>query len=50
MNNTYKITVSSPLLRPGIVIETEVSERYIKPVMEKLMETIREINNASEKK
>ena len=45
MNNTYKITVSSPLLRPGITIETEVSERYVVPVLKQMMEQVREFNS-----
>lgn len=48
MNNTYKITVGSPLLRPGITIETEISERYVVPALEKLMEQIREFNSPQE--
>ena len=44
MNNTYKITIESPLLRAGIKIETECSENYIVPVMNKVMEIVREIN------
>jgi len=44
MNNTYRITMTSPLLRPGITIETEVSERYLKSAVEKLLDIIRDIN------
>lgn len=44
MNNKFKITIESPLVRPGIKIETECSEKYLVKVMEKLMELIREIN------
>jgi hypothetical protein len=44
MNNTYKITFQSPLIRPGITIETEVSERYLIPVVETMMSIVREIN------
>jgi hypothetical protein len=44
MNNKYKITIKDPLVRPGITIETECSENYVKPVLEKLMELVREIN------
>ena len=45
MNNKYKITIEAPLLRAGMKIETECSEKYVKPVVDKLMELIREINN-----
>ncbi len=44
MNNKYKITIESPLVRAGIKIETECSEKYVVKVMEKLMELVREIN------
>lgn len=49
MNNKYKITVESPLVRSGIKIETECSEKYVVPVTEKLMEIVREINKSNEK-
>ena len=45
MNNTYKITMRSPLLRPGITIETEVSEQYVRTVVATMMEIVRDINN-----
>ena len=44
MNNKYKITVEAPLIRPGIKIETECSEKYVVKVIEKLMDLVREIN------
>lgn len=44
MNNKYKIIIEAPLVRPGIKIETECSEKYVIKVMEKIMELIREIN------
>jgi hypothetical protein len=49
MNNKYKITIESPLVRAGIKIETECSEKYVVPVTEKLMEIVREINKLDEK-
>jgi hypothetical protein len=49
MNNKYKITLESPLVRAGIKIETECSEKYVVPVTEKLMEIVREINKLDEK-
>jgi hypothetical protein len=44
MNNKYVIRVGHPLLRPGLEIETESSERYLVPVVQKLMQAVREIN------
>ena len=44
MNNKYKITIEAPLLRSGMKIETECSEKYVKKVTDKLMEIAREIN------
>jgi hypothetical protein len=48
MNNTYNVTVKSPLLRPGIVIETTCSEKYLAAVVEKLMAMVREVNAPKE--
>lgn len=45
MNNTYKVTVESPLLRPGIKIETECSEKYLAAVVAELMNQVRAINS-----
>lgn len=45
MNNKYKITIEAPLLRAGMKIETECSEKYVKKVTDKLMEIVREINS-----
>ena len=44
MNNKYVITFQHPLLRPGITIKTEASEKYVPAVVKKCMELIREIN------
>jgi hypothetical protein len=44
MNNTYRITVQSPLIRPGITIETTVSEKYLVAAVQTLMAKVREIN------
>lgn len=44
MNNKYKIKVKHPLLRPGLEIETEASEKYLVPVLTVLMEKVREFN------
>lgn len=47
MNNRYKIKVKDPLLMPGLSIETEVSEKYVVVASTKLMDMVRDINNAS---
>lgn len=44
LNNRYRIRVEAPLLRPGLTIETEVSERYLVEVVETVMGMVREIN------
>lgn len=44
MNNKYIIKAKHPLLRAGLYIETESSEKYLVEVVKKLMELIREIN------
>ena len=44
MNNKYKITVEAPLLRAGIKMETECSEKYVVKVMNKIMDLVRETN------
>ena len=49
MNNKYKITIKSPILRAGFEIETVCSEKYVKKVSEKLMEIAREINTKENK-
>jgi len=48
MNNRYKIKIESPLLRPGITIETEVSERYVVPVLTRMLNMVREFNEKQE--
>ena len=44
MNNKYVIKVEHPLIRPGLTITTEASERYVQAVVEKVMEIVRAIN------
>lgn len=44
MNNRYKIKIESPLVRPGLTIETECSEKYVVKVINKAMDIVREIN------
>lgn len=43
-NQTYKITVGSPLLRPGLTISVETSERYAAEATTKLMAVVRQVN------
>jgi hypothetical protein len=44
VNNKYTITVQHPLIRPGLTIKTEASERYVVEVVNKIMDLVREIN------
>jgi len=44
VNNTWQIEISSPLLRPGIVIRTEISEKYLVKALEQAMVMVREFN------
>ena len=46
MNNKYRIKVGSPLVRPGISIETTVSEKYLVKGLETVMDKVREFNTA----
>jgi len=48
MNNKYTIRVTHPLIRPGVMIETEASERYVVEVCVRLLELVRLINNAED--
>lgn len=48
MNNRYRIKVGSPLLRPGLTIETDVSRRYLQPAVEEVMDAVRSINSQME--
>ncbi len=44
LNNTIKITIGSPLLRPGLTIETETSEGYAYAVLCRMMNIVRIFN------
>lgn len=44
LNNRYIIRVEAPLLRAGLVIETEVSERYVVRATKILLDLVREVN------
>lgn len=45
MNNKYTIRVTHPLVRPGLTIETEASEKYVAAVIAKLFEIVRAANH-----
>lgn len=47
MNNRYRIKIESPVLRPGLTIETECSEKYVAPVVGRLLAIAREINSSA---
>jgi hypothetical protein len=46
VNQTFKITAKSPLLRPGLEISVEVSGKYLSKACEDLLSKVREINAA----
>ena len=46
MNNKYIIKAKHPLIRAGLEIETEASEKYVQVVIEKLLDIIRALNKA----
>ena len=48
MNNKYVIEVKHPLIRPGMTIKTEASEKYVVAVTRKLMSIVRELNEKEE--
>ena len=48
LNNRYKITIQDPLCRPGLSIDTEVSERYVVEAIRRMMAMIREVNKPEE--
>lgn len=50
MNNKYKVKVESPLLRAGLTIETECSEKYLTEVVDVLMNKVRDINTKDKTK
>jgi hypothetical protein len=52
-NETIKIKIKSPLIRPGIEISAKVSKRYANQALTDLMEIVRGFNeeqNAARKK
>ena len=48
MPNKYVVIAEAPLLRPGLVVETEVSEKYLVVTMQELVRKIREFNETPE--
>lgn len=48
MNHTITIRVGTPLLRPGLEVETQVSLQYLIPAMRDLLDRIRDFNNQKE--
>ena len=49
MNNKYTIKVEHPLIRSGLTIETEASQKYVVPVLEKTMDLVRKFNKNQDK-
>jgi len=45
MNNGFTIKAESPLLRPGLSVQTTTSKRYAKAAAEQLMDIVRDIND-----
>jgi hypothetical protein len=44
MNNSYVLTVGSPLLRAGLTLSTTTSEKYAAEATNRLLELVRKIN------
>jgi hypothetical protein len=45
-NTSYTVRVKDPLIRPGMEIEAgPVSEQYLVPTVQKLMDAVREVNS-----
>jgi len=44
-NTCYTITAQTPLLRPGLSIQVNTSERYAAEAVDLLMEVVRQVNN-----
>ena len=49
-NETYTIKISSPLVRPGLEISTQVSKKYLIPVLNDLLDLIREFNKQQDQR
>jgi len=50
VNTKHIVKVEAPLLRPGLTISAECSEKYVIRVSVKLVELAREVNKALEPK
>ena len=44
VNNVYTLTVGAPLLRPGLTLSTQVSEKYVASASSTLLVLVRAIN------
>lgn len=44
VNNEYTIIIKAPLLRPGLIIKTKCSEKYVGRVLEATMNIVRQYN------
>ncbi|MBT4376187.1 hypothetical protein HOD29_02325 [archaeon] len=44
-NETYTIKITSPLIRPGMEIENQVSGKYLVKTLKYLFQKIRDFNN-----
>lgn len=44
MNHTITIRLGTPLLRPGLEVETQVSLRYLVPALRDLLDRVRDFN------
>ncbi len=49
VNNEYTIRIRAPLVRPGLEIETKVSEKYLVRALKMLFAKVREFNKGEEK-
>ena len=49
-NETYTIRISSPLVRPGLEITTQVSKRYLVPTLNDLFDQVRDFNKQQAEK
>ncbi len=49
-NETYTVKITSPLVRPGIEISTQVSKKYLIPTLNDLLDQIRDFNKQQAEK
>lgn len=43
-NEKYRIKIEAPILRPGLSVETEVSQKYLVPTLNAFLDSIRQFN------